>query len=165
MTPAQCFVELFSNMHMVTVCLWITGLILFCVEFFQPMHGVAYGVGIGLIAAAIVTRAVNGSAGIVFMFVLITAALLFAVHCVSLVTQKREWLKVARIEKAGARTRKYDMLMGAVGIANTPIDLTGNVTINDINIVVYSETPIERGAAVRVMQITPDKIIVERVDD
>lgn len=164
MSPAESFVSLFRSMNMVTACLWITGMLLFCVEFFQPMRGVAYLLGSGLLAAAFVTRVVYGTAGIAFMFILVTAAVLFAVHFVALATQKREWLRVARIEKAGARTRKYDKLMGAVGTAITPIALTGNATVNDINIVVYSETPIESGASVRVIGISRDKIEVERVD-
>ena len=86
-----------------------------------------------------------------------------SVHIVSIATQKRDWLKVARIERAGARRRRYNALIDSVGVANTPIDLTGNATINDINLVVYSETPIKQGERVRITGITPDKIIVERV--
>ncbi len=162
---AKSFSQLFDSMNMVTVCLWIVGFILFCVEFFQPMHGVMYILGGGLTAGAFVTRMVYGTAGEAFMFVLITAVLLFAVHCVSIATQKRDWLKVSRIEKAGERTRKYGSLIDHVGIANTSIDLTGNATINDVNLVVYSETPIKRGERVRITKITQDRITVERVDE
>lgn len=164
MSPARSFVELFANMNMLTVCLWITGLILFCVEFFQPMHGVAYGLGMGLIGSAFVTRMIYGSAGEAFMFVIITAALLFAVHIVSLFMQKRDWLRVARIQRAGERSRRFGSLIDSIGVANTPIDLTGNVTINDVNLVVYSERPIARGERVRITRITADKIMVERAD-
>ena len=165
MTPAESFVRLFESITMVTVCLWITGFILFCVEFFQPMHGVAYALGTALFGAAFITRMIYGSAGEAFMFIFITAVLLFCVHCVSVATQKRDWLKVARIQKAGERKRRYGSLIDSVGIANTPIDLTGNATINDINLVVYSETPIQQGERVKISKITTDKIIVERVSD
>lgn len=165
MSPIESFKELFGSINMLTVCLWITGLILFCIEFFQPMHGVAYSLGSGLLAAAFVSRMIYGSAGEAFVFVFITCVLLFCVHIVSMATQKREWLKVARIERAGARRRRYNALIDSVGIANTPIDLTGNATINDVNLVVYSETPIKQGERVRISEITPDKIIVERATD
>ena len=165
MSLAQSFVALFSNIDMVSICLWITGFILFCIEFFQPMHGVAYALGVSLIGAAFCTRMVYGSAGEAFVFVLLTSVLLFAVHCVSLVTQRRDWLKVARMEKAGERSRKYSGLIDSIGIANTPIDLTGNATINDVNLVVYSFTPIMSGEKVKITKITQDKIIVERVDE
>lgn len=165
MSLAQSFVELFSNIDMISICLWITGFILFCIEFFQPMHGVAYILGVSLIGAAFCVRMVYGSAGEAFVFILLTSILLFAVHCVSLVTQKRDWLKVARMEKAGERSRKYGGLIDSIGIANTPIDLTGNATINDVNLVVYSFTPIMSGEKVKITKITQDKIIVERVDE
>ena len=164
MSLAQSIVEIFSNIDMVSICLWITGFILFCIEFFQPMHNVAYILGVSLIGAAFCVRMVYGSAGEAFVFVSLTSVLLFAVHCVSLVTQRRDWLKVARMEKAGERSRKYGGLIDSIGIANTPIDLTGNATINDVNLVVYSFTPIMQGEKVKITKITQERIIVERVD-
>lgn len=164
MTPSQGFAELMVNTNMVTVCLWITGLILFCVEFFQPMHGIFYALGGGLLVAAFVTRTVYGTPSVGFMFIFVTAIILFCVHVVVLATQKRDWLAASRIERAGERRRKYGNLIDYIGVANTPIDLTGNVTINDINLVVYSETPIGAGEHVRIVKITNDKIVVERVD-
>ena len=151
-------------MTMLTACLWIIGFILLCVEFFQPMHGVFYGLGTGLVGAAFITRAIYGNAGVAFMFILFTAILLFAVHAVSLFTQKREWLRVARLEKESERSRKYVKLIDSIGVASTPINMTGSVAINDINLVVFSETPIAKGESVRIVKITSDKILVERVD-
>ena len=163
MTIAKSIVSLFSSMTMLTACLWITGMILFFFFFFQPMRGIAYLLGGGLIVGAFVTRMIYGSAGEAFIFVLLTSVLLFAVHVVALITQKRDWLAAARLEKAGERRRRYGKLIDSVGIAITPIDLTGNVTINDINLVVYSDSPIMQGESVRITKITSDKIIVERV--
>lgn len=164
MSLTQSFVKLFSQIDMVSICLFITGFILFCIEFFQPMHGVAYFLGVSLIGGAFCVRMVYGSAGEAFIFVLLLSVMLFAVHCVSLATQKRDWLKVARMEKAGERTRKYGELIDSIGYANTPIDLTGNATINDVNLVVCSLSPIMAGERVRITKITQDKIIVEKVD-
>lgn len=165
MSIAESFIALLQSSTMLCVCLWITGFILICIEFFQPMRGVAYALGAGLLVAAFVTRMLYGSAGEAFFFVFLTSVLLFGVHILALATQKREWLRVARLEKAGERRRKYGKLIDSVGVANTPIDLTGNVTINDINLVVYSETPIMQGERVRITKITSDKIIVEKVSD
>ena len=165
MSLSQSFVALFDSLNMLFVCLWITGFVLFCVEFFQPMHGVAYSLGLGLLGTAFITRMINGSAGEAFMFIFITCALLFLVHVASLFTQKRDWLRVARIEKAGERKRKYDSLINSIGIANTPIDLTGNVTINNINLVVHSDTPIQQGESVRITNISQDRITVARAFD
>ncbi len=164
MTPGESFAKLFESMSMLTVCLWITGLILFCIEFFQPMHGLSYSLGALLIGTAFITRMIDGSPGEAFMFVIVTAMLLFIVHILSLGTQKRDWLRVSRMEKAGERNRKYGRLLGAVGIANTPIDLIGNVTIGETNLVVYSEKPIAEGARVRIAKVTADRIVVELAD-
>ena len=62
MSPTESFKELFGSINMLTVCLWITGFILFCIEFFQPMHGVAYSLGLGLLGAAFISRMIYGSA-------------------------------------------------------------------------------------------------------
>lgn len=153
---------LFGDVNILVVCLWITGLILFAAEFFQPMRGIAYVLGSALIVAAFVSRMVYGSAGEAFAFVLVTSVVIFAVHIVSLATQHRDWLNVSRIEKAGERSRRYGTLIGSIGTANTPIDHTGNVTVGDINLVVYSEKAIEKGCRVRIVRVTPDRIVVEQ---
>lgn len=164
MTLAESFVALFDSTNMLTTCLWLTGLALFCIEYFQPVRGALYALGLGLIGTAFVTRIIYGSPGEAFMFVLLTSIVMFAVHVASLITNRRDWLRVARIEKVGARRRKYDTLIDSIGVANTPIDLTGNVTINDVNLVVYSETPIKQGEEVRITKITSDRIVVERIN-
>ena len=164
MKLGESIAALFGDVHILVVCLWITGLILFVAEFFQPMRGIAYVLGSMLIVAAFVARMVYGSAGEAFVFVIVTAVIIFAVHVVSLATQHRDWLTVSRIEKAGERSRRYGTLIGSIGLANTPIDHTGNVTVGDINLVVYSEQPIEKGAKVRIARVTPDRIVVERVE-
>lgn len=165
MSPGESFVALFESMTMLTACLWVTGLILFAVEYFQPMRGLAYILGVLLLAAAFVSRVVYSTVGEAFFFLFITAIVLFATHAVSMYTQKRDWLRVARLKKVGERNRKYQTLVNSVGVANTPIDLTGNVVINDVNLVVSSEKPIPAGDKVRIVRFTPDKIIVENIDD
>lgn len=165
MSLLQSFIALFESLNMLVTCLWITGLVLFCIEFFQPMHGVAYALGLALMGAAFTVHMLHGSAGEAFMFIFLTSVFLFLVHVVSLFTQKRDWLRVARIERAGERRRKYDSLIGSIGVANTPVDLMGNATINNINLVVYSDTPIPKGERVRITGITHDRITVARADD
>lgn len=163
MSLGRSFAAIFNSSDILTTCLWVTGFILFCIEFFQPMHGVAYMMGGGLLGASFVVRMLHGSAGEAFVFVFMTSVLLFGVHIIAL-SQKRDWLRVARFERAGARRKRYSSYIGSIGIANTPIDLTGNVTINDVTLVVYSKNPIAQGERVIVVQVTSDKIVVERAD-
>ena len=163
MTFGESIAALFASTDILTVCLWATGFILFVIEFFQPMHGVAYALGGSLMTASLVTRMLHGSAGEAFVFVLLTAILLFGAHIAAL-AQRRDWLRVARIERADARRRRYGSLIGSIGIANTEINLTGNATINEVNLVVCSDKPIDQGERVIIVQVTPDKIVVERAD-
>ena len=165
MTPIESFVELFGSMDIATVCLWITGFILFAVEYFRPMHGLMYSLGITLIGAAFATRMIYGSPGEAFMYVFLTAILMFAVHVVSLATQRRDWLAVARVKKSAEINRRYGNLIGSVGVASTSIDHTGNAAIDDVNLVVYSETPIQQGERVRITKVTPNRIVVEQIDE
>ena len=157
----ESFVALFQSSNILTVALWAAGFLLFATEFFQPMRKIAYTLGVGLMVAAFITHMIHGSPGEAFMFVLFTCVSIFAAHIVALATQKRLWLSVSRIERLDERRRKFDLLIGSVGVANTPIDLTGNVTINDVNLVVYSDKPINAGEQVKIVRVTSDKIIVE----
>ncbi len=165
MDLGESFVALFQSANMLTVTLWVVGFLLFAAELFQPMRGISYTMGVALIITAFVTQMLHGSAGEAFMFILLTCVMVFGIHILALATQKRLWLNVSRLERAGERRRKYDSLIDSVGVANTPIDLTGNVTINDVNLVVYSEKPIAAGETVKITRVTSDKIIVERVSD
>ncbi|MDE7463529.1 MAG: hypothetical protein K2M48_00740, partial [Clostridiales bacterium] len=159
MTPVESFAALFGSLDIATVCLWTTGFILFAVEYFRPLRGLMYSLGITLFGAAFVIRMINGSAGEAFMYIFVTAVLMFIVHVISMATNRRDWLTVARMKKSNEINRRYGGLVGSVGVANTPIDLTGNVTIDDINLVVYSDNPIRQGEIVRITKVTPDKIV------
>ena len=158
-------VELIRSANILTISLWATGIVLFAAEFFQPMHKLGYTLGLSLVVASLVTHSFHGSAAQAFWFVFLTAIVIYAVHVVSVAICKRDWLRASRLEQASERSRKYGMLAaGSVGIASSPINLTGSATINDVNLVVYSETPISAGERVRISRVTRDKIIVERVD-
>ncbi len=158
-------IELFGSANILTVGLWVTGTVLFAAEFFQPMHKLGYTLGLSLVAAAFVTQVLHGSAAQAFWFVFLTVIVMYAVHVVSIAICKRDWLNASRIERNSERSRKYGSLAaGSVGIASSPINLTGSATINDINLVVYSETPINVGERVRIARVTRDKIIVERAE-
>ena len=158
-------VELFGTANILTISLWVTGIVLFAAEFFQPMHKLGYALGSSLIVAAFVTQAVHGSAAQAFWFVFLTVIVMYVVHVVSIAICKRDWLYASRLERANERSRKYGSLAaGSVGIASSAINLTGSATINDINLVVYSETPIGVGERVRITRVTRDKIIVERAE-
>lgn len=165
MTPVESFAALFGSIDIATVCLWVTGFILFAVEYFRPMHGLMYSFGITLFGAAFATRMTYGSPGEAFMYILITAVLMFAVHVVSLATQRRDWLAVARMKKSDEINRRYGNLIGSVGVASTEIDLTGNAAIDDLNLVVCSDTPIKQGERVRIINVTQNKIVVEQIDE
>lgn len=164
MSIGESIIALCENSNILVVVLWITGLILFAVEFFQPMRGISYALGILLTVAAFTVRMIIGSPGEAFVFVWVTAVLMFVLHSVALFTKKRDWLRVSKMKRASERSKRYGSLVGSSGVAITPIDLSGNVTVNDVNLAVYSEKPIPQGANVRIVRVDPDKIIVERIE-
>ncbi|MCH5160948.1 MAG: hypothetical protein J1G04_02855 [Clostridiales bacterium] len=156
-------VELIVSANILTMSLWVTGIVLFAAEFFQPMHKLGYTLGLLLVVAAFVTHTLHGTVAQAFWFVFLTVIVIYVVHIVSVVICKRDWLNASRIGRARERSRKFGTLAaGSVGIAISPINLTGSATINDINLVVYSETPISAGERVRITRVTRDRIIVER---
>lgn len=151
---------LFSSANILTLCLWIMGFALFSIEMFQPMRRISYLMGLAMLTAAFITHMIHGTTGEAFFFILFTAIAIFAVHIMSLAVQKRDWLNVARMTRAGSRSRRLSSLVGAYGVASTSIAFTGNVIVNDINLVVYSETPIAIGERVCISEVTPDRITV-----
>ena len=178
MDISESFYRMFSSPSILILGLWTIGFVLFSIEYFQPMRGLMYVFGGTLIVAAFIMRMLYGSAGEAFVFVLVTAVFMLVLHAVSIATQKRHWLRAARsaptahIERLGERdrsrstlVRKQAALVGKIGIANTQIFHTGNVTVDDVNLVVTSETPIPTGAQIRIVKVTADKIIVERADN
>lgn len=161
----ESFDALFSSANILTVCLWVGGIILFSIEFFQPMHKMSFSLGALLLVAAFVTRVIIGSPGEGFAFILMTCLMLYAFHLLSIVTQKRDWLKVSRLERAGeVKSRKLGSLVGKTGVAITVIDMTGSVNVDDVNLAVYSETPIAVGQRVRITRVSNDRITVEPID-
>lgn len=129
------------------------------------MRKIAYMTGLSLIVTAFVIGMIYGSPSAAFAFVALTAFCLFSVHIVALAAQKRLWLGVARLERASLNRRKYGSLIDGTGIANTPIDLTGSVTVNDVNLVVHSESPIAAGERVKIIRVDADRIMVEKIED
>ena len=159
-------VELIVSINILTVGLWVTGIVLISAEFFQPMQKLGYILGTLLVVVAFVTHVIHGTVPQAFWFVFLTVLIVYIVHVVSIAICKRDWLNASRIERARERSRKYGTLAaGSVGIAISPINLTGSATINDINLVVYSDTPIGAGERVRITRVTRDKIVVERASD
>ena len=129
------------------------------------MHKMSYTLGALMLVAAFVTQMIIGSPGEAFVFILLTCLAWYAVHLLSLVTQKRDWLKVSRLERAGeVKSRKLGSLVGKTGVAITVIDMTGSVNVDDVNLAVYSETPIPVGQRVRITRVSNDRITVEPID-
>ncbi len=161
MSLTESITTLFGSSNILAICLWIAGIILFSIEFFQPMRGISYSIGGAVIITAFVLNAIHGSPGESFVFVFTSVLILFGLHIVALSTQKRDWLRVSRLERTGTvKSRKFGSLVGSIGIANSPIVFTGSVTVDDVNLVVYSEVPISAGERVRITKVSHDKITV-----
>ena len=163
------FIELFEGMSVSAFMCIALGLMLVIIEFYQTTKGFAVGCGSALIATGTVIRMLTaGTLGILFWIVFFVAVILLSAHSVMLFTQKRNWLvqslTLALNESpVMMRGAGYSYLKNLTGVATTDINLTGHVSINDVNFFVCSKTPIEKGGLVRVLDVDGENIIVEQL--
>lgn len=160
---------LFSQMSIVALMCLFLGVILIAVEFFQSTRGVSLVLGIVLLATGIVLRMLaDGSVGMLFIMLFAVAAIVFALHILMLVLQKRDWLSASLMltdfsEVSGAE--KYAQLVGREGITTTAVMPEGHMSMNETNFYVTSLVPIEKGVKVRVTQVDGSSIIVEPIEE
>ncbi len=163
------FIELFEGMSVSAFMCLTLGLMFVVIEFFQTTNGFAASCGSALIIAGTVIRMLaSGSVGVLFWIAFFVAVILFAAHSVALFTQKRNWLVQSltlALDESPVMTRGsgYAYLKNLTGVATTDIDLTGHVSINDVNFFVSSKTPIEKGSLVRVIGVDDENVFVERL--
>lgn len=164
------FVRLFADMSIVCFILLIVGFMLVTTEFFSPARGVVGSVGALLLASGVAVRILcGGTLSMLFIMLSMIACFVLTVHLVMMRLHKRDWLSHSfalavrgQDDSAGG---EYAFLVGHRGIATTDIAPKGHIAINDINFFVSSGTPIAKGAAVTVTQVTGDRIVVEPVSD
>lgn len=164
MTLSESFTVLFSELNSISVSLWICGIVLIVIEFYQNCRGVSAILGtLCSIAACVVAVITTGSIGASFVFVFLTVIILYSAHVLMLATQKYRWLKTAAGKKSG-HTREYMHLINREGIATTEINPTGHIAVGDTNLFVSSVAAIEKGETVKIVTVADDKIIVKRAD-
>ncbi len=163
------FIELFEGMSVSAFMCLSLGLMLVIVEFFQTTNRFAAICGSVLIVAGTVIRMLaDGSVGILFWITFSVAVILLVAHSVMLFTQKRNWLVhslTLALDESPVMMRGagYSYLKNLTGVATTDINLTGHVSINDVNFFVSSKTPIEKGSLVRVLDVDDENVFVERL--
>lgn len=165
---AQEFINLMSNMSIVSICTILIGMMLVVIEFYQPARGLVGGVGAALIVTGIVFRMLmRGTVGMLFIMVLFIAGVLMFFHTLMLRIQKKDWLthSLALLIQKGEKVKPYEFLVGMTGISTSMINPIGHMTINDVNFLVTSATTIEINKRVKVVEASGDKIIVELSED
>lgn len=153
-----------SGMSAAAAILLLVGLILAVVEFFRPMKGLGYYTGGAVLAVGMMIRMFSGgSVGTLFIMLLIVSAVLLGSHLTMIALHKREWLFVASgydFDEPGDGD-EYSYLVGLKGITTTRVDMSGHMSINDVNFYVTSRLPIDVGVEVIVRKVSGVEIIVE----
>lgn len=158
---------LFSDMSIAVVVLFVIGLALIAVEFFQPMYGIGAGSGTVLVfTAAIVRMLAYGTEGMLFFMLFFVSAVVLLTHALMLRLYKRDWLmqSVYAVDEPDSEDDVYSFLLSLEGVATTRIAGYGHMSINDVNFYVTSDEPIAKGERVRVVKVEGDKIFVRRTE-
>lgn len=166
MDLGSCFAKLFMMFNTVTVTLWLVGLALLVLEFYQPTRKICALCGTLCLCASLAILAIQSTnIGVCFAFVFLTLILLFVVHLVMLVLQKGRWLIAAAGKNTGSHTKNYVSLVNREGVATTEINPTGHIAVGDTNLFVMCEQVVAAGEAVKIVRVTDDKIYVVPASD
>jgi len=147
--------------------LFITGIILICMEVFLP--GAVLGVigGISLVAAVIVTYVLFGmNAGHVALLaaVLISAAALFIWIKIFPQTRVGKVLITSRDLSDSKSADSLQELMGQTGRALTPLRPAGAAQIGDRRVDVVAETGlIDSESSVKVVHVEGNRVMVRKI--
>lgn len=169
---------LFANITWpVLVCL-IVGLALILIEIFQPGFGVFGIIGLILLIASIVLRAIfrqpeDNVLAQVFIMILLMAVIILAGFCFMIYSSKKGWLsRTAFVEKETAvnaeisdGTEDYRDLVGKIGMAVTDLRPIGKISIGGQTYDAQAESFfITKGDGVEVAEVEGSKIIVRIVE-
>ncbi|MCL2798286.1 MAG: hypothetical protein FWD58_09590 [Firmicutes bacterium] len=164
---ADSFAGLFSGLSVAALFLAAAGIMLAAVEMFRPARWRFAFAGGVLIFAGVVLRMLNrGTVGILFWMLLLVAAALLSFHIAALLLHKRAWLahsKDLMLSEEAADPESHEFLVGLTGLSVTDINGSGNMVINDITFLVFSDRFIERGVLLRVVAVEGERIVVQRI--
>ena len=165
------FIELLSNVSVISIILFLLGISLIVVEMFQPGFGFfgVFGI-ISLIICIFVTAqtVIQGLVltGVFFILILILLGIFLAVFAKGRLPKTLILHESETVEQGFTGTEDMKYLMGKTGIVTTTCRPVGNVDFDGVKLDVVSRGEfIENGTVVEVIEIEGNRIVVkEKID-
>lgn len=157
------------DVNLLTVFLYVLGLVLLLVEAMFPGFGVAGISGVILVIVSIVMIATNVMQGLLLLIGTIAFAALLLMAMIKLGWAKK-YLRFfvldteQRNEEGYTSNNKYSDYIGKRGIVTTPLRSSGTVMVGNAKLDAVSEGEfIEKDAAVEVIKVEGSSIIVRQI--
>lgn len=168
------FARLFSEMSPWVIALFIVGIVFCMIELLIPGFGFFGISGLSMIVIAIVLRMIMGGDALMLLYMLLLAAVLFALlfWLLGSFIRKRQadpkslfYVKPAVSETITAGTRDYTDLVGKKGVATTILRPIGRAEIDGKPIDVVSRDGfMDAGTAVVVVSVEGQTVTVVKAD-
>ena len=158
--------ELLSSISMLSVALFVVGIVLMVIEMYMPGFGVCGILGIICLAADVFVTAKSIEQGLILAaFIFIILIILFIIFAVLASHGRLPGKLVLRqsTDRSSGFSSAKDMscLVGASGVTITPLRPAGNAEFNGVRLDVVSQGDyIESGVPVEVIETSGNRIIV-----
>lgn len=161
-------IELLSNVTVLSVILFIIGLLLLVLEMIQPGFGVFGLLGIAVLTADVFVTAKTTAQALFMVGILVAVVLILLIVCIILASKgilpKNLVLKNSSTKDDGySATVDYSSLVGMEGITVTDLHPAGKATINENSYDVVSEGEfIENNSPIVVSFVSGNRIVVKQ---
>lgn len=160
------FAEFFANVSLVSVIIFVIGMILIIIEMVHPGFGVTGGLGLLCLIIDILITAKTFMQGLVMTAVI--ASLLVVLLSISVYMASKGYLpkKLVLNESTSAESgfsgaEDMQFLLGKIGIARSTLRPSGNVDFDGVRLDVVSQGEfIDPGTEVEVIEVEGNRIVV-----
>ena len=163
------FVELFENISVLSVILFVAGIALVVIELYQPGFGIFGGLGVISLIVGVCVTAKTILQGIILTAILLVILIILLVIFLALLSRSRLPKKMILQDEnsteagfSGMEDRSY--LLGKQGTILSICRPAGNADFNGEKIDVISRGEfIEKGKTVEVVEIEGSRIVVKEI--
>ncbi|MCL2226551.1 MAG: hypothetical protein FWB97_02835 [Oscillospiraceae bacterium] len=159
------FVELLSNVSVVSIILFVVGIGMIIVEMYQPGFGLFGAVGVISLIACIFVTAQTVAQGLIltgiFFVILLILLVIFLVFFSKRLPKQLILHDSETVEQGFSGTEDMKYLMGKTGVVMTICRPAGNVDFDGVRLDVVSNGEfVEKGALVEVVEIEGNRIVI-----
>ncbi len=152
-------------MHTLAAMLLFTGVVLLLVEVLIPGFGLFGITGLVVLAVSIgIFMSVPGISGTIALLIALALVVLAIIALFLFLRRKRPQALILSESLSGSAAQNPDYLVGVSGITLTPLRPTGTAELKEKRWAVVSEGEfIPKGAAIKVIHVEGQRIVVKRV--